>query len=38
MKLMIFISLPHLGQDSGSTSHTFFMHSRHFGEGIFLGR
>jgi hypothetical protein len=29
MKLMIFISLPHLGQTSGFTSQTLLKHSRH---------
>ena len=38
MKLMIFISLPHLGQASGSTSQTFSIHPRHSGDGIFFGR
>ena len=33
--LCMHISMPHLGQESGSTSHhTFFMHSRHWGEGV----
>ena len=38
MKLMIFISPPHFRQSNGSTSQTFLMHFRHFGEGIFRGR
>jgi hypothetical protein len=36
MKLMIFISLPHLGHSRGSTTHTFLMHSRQFLDGIFF--
>jgi hypothetical protein len=36
MKLLVFISLPHLGQDNGSTAQTFLMHSRHLGDNFKL--
>ncbi len=35
-RLMIFISLPHLGHSNGSTSQHFLIHSRHVFDGIFL--
>ena len=37
MKLTIFISVPHLGHSSGSTSQTFLIHSCQVRDGIFLG-
>lgn len=36
MKLMIFISLPHLGPSRGSTSQAFLIHSRQVLDGIFF--